>query len=252
MVSKHRSNKRDTQLALVHRDLCGPMSNLSLEGAAYFITLIDDYSRKVWVYFLKHKDEAFNVFKTFVTHVENQSGKKLKCLRTDNGREYVLKAFQNFCESKGIKREITAPYNPSQNGVAERMNRTIQEKVKSMLSNAQLPNGFWTEAVATVVHLISRSPSMVLEKDSVVEMVWSREAFVKHLRVFGCEAYSHVSKEFRNKLEPKSRKYIFLSYGDSGEMGYRLWDPESRKVVGSNDVYFNEAKHSSQGTGRDV
>ncbi|MCO5574829.1 hypothetical protein L7F22_028622 [Adiantum nelumboides] len=112
------------------------MPNLSLGGAVYFITFIDDYSRKVWVYFLKHKDEALNVFKTFVTHVENQSGRNLKCLRIDNGEEYVLRAFQDFCESKGIKRELTAPYNPSQNGVAEKMNRPIQEKVKSMLSNA--------------------------------------------------------------------------------------------------------------------
>ncbi|MCO5609321.1 hypothetical protein L7F22_063547 [Adiantum nelumboides] len=121
----------------------------------------------------QHKDEALNVFKTFVTHVENQSGKKLKCLRTDNGGEYVSKAFENFCESKGIKQELIAPYNPSQNGVAERMNRTIQEKVRSMLSNAQLPNGFWAKGIATAVHLINRSPNMVLEKDSMVEMVWS-------------------------------------------------------------------------------
>ena len=146
MVSKHskyRSNRRDTQLALVHSDLCGPMPNLSLGGASYFMTFIDDYSRKVWVYFLKHKDEALGVFKKFLSFVENQCGKKLKCLRTDNGGEYVSKAFQDFCESRGIKRELTAPYNPPQNGVAERMNRTIQEKVRSMLSNAQLPNGVW-------------------------------------------------------------------------------------------------------------
>ncbi|MCO5561312.1 hypothetical protein L7F22_014933 [Adiantum nelumboides] len=186
---------------------------------------IDDYSRKVWDYFLKHKDEALNVFKTFVTHVENQSGKKLKCLRTDSGGEYVSKAFQDFCESKGIKRELTASYNPSQNGVAERMNMTIQEKVRSMLYNAQLPNGFWAEAVATAVHLIKRSLSMVLEKDSMAEMVWSsKKPSYKHLRVLGCESFSHVPKEFRNKLETKSRKCIFLSYGDSVVQTFILAD----------------------------
>ena len=116
-----------------------------------------------------------------------------------------------------------------------------------MLSNAQLPNGFWAEAVSTAVHLINRSPSKVLDKESVAEMVWSGKApSYKHLRVFGCEAYSHVPKEFRNKLEPKSRKCIFLGYGDSGEMGYRLWDPESRKVIRSNDVHFYEAKYHSK------
>ena len=111
------------------------------------------------------------MFKTFVTLVENQSGKKVKCLRTDNGGEYVSKAFKDFCDLKGIKQELTAPYNPSQNGVAERMDRTFQEKVRSMLSNAKLPNGFWAEAVANAVHLINRSPSKVLEKEAMAEMV---------------------------------------------------------------------------------
>ena len=78
--------------------------------------------------------------------METQTGKKVKCLRSDNGGEYVSKLFQDFCDLKGIKRELTAPYNPPQNGVAERMNRTIQEKVHSMLSNVDLPNEFWAKA----------------------------------------------------------------------------------------------------------
>ena len=103
---------------------------------------------------------------------------------------------------KSIKRELIAPYNPSQNGVAERMNRTIQEKVRSMLSNAELPNGFWAKAVATAVHLINWSPSKVLDKEVVAKMVWSaKPSSYKHLKVFGCEAYSHVPKDFKNKLE---------------------------------------------------
>ena len=77
----------------MHSDLCGPMPSLLLGGVAYFATFIDDYSCKVWVYFLKHKDDMLGVFKTFLHLVENQSGQKLKCLRTDNGGEYVSKAF---------------------------------------------------------------------------------------------------------------------------------------------------------------
>ena len=88
--------------------------------------------------------------------VETQTGKKVKSLRSDNGGEYVSKPFQDFCDQKGIKRELSAPCNPPQNGVAERMNQTIQEKVRSMLSNADLPNGFWAESLATDVHLINR------------------------------------------------------------------------------------------------
>ena len=144
--------------------MCSNAKFVSLGGATCFCMFIDDYSCKVWVYFLKHKDNVLEVFKKFLCSVENQSGWKLKCLSIDNGSEYISKAFQDFYDTKGIKQELTAPYNPSQNGLAERMNRTIQEKVRSMLSNAKLPNGFWAKAVATAVHLINRSPSKVLEK----------------------------------------------------------------------------------------
>ena len=98
------------------------MPSLSLGGASYFVTFIDDYSRKVWVYPLKRKDEVFSIFQRFVALVETNIGKKAKCLHSDNGGENVSKTFQDFCDLKGIKRELSAPYNPPQNGVAKRMN----------------------------------------------------------------------------------------------------------------------------------
>ena len=100
-----------------------------------------------------------------------------------------------------------------------------------MLSNAGLPNGFWAEALATAVHLINRSPNKKLDL-KVTEELWSgKPPSYKHLRVFGCEAFCHIPKEFRDKLAPKLKKCIFLGYGESGEMGFRLWDPEARKIV---------------------
>ena len=93
-------------------------------GVSYFITFIDDATRKVWVYPMARKDDAFQRFQKFLAFVENLLGKKLKCLRTDNGGEYVSHEFNNFCEMCGIKRELTALGNPAQNGVAKRMNRT--------------------------------------------------------------------------------------------------------------------------------
>ena len=223
---KRGSLRKAEPLQLVHSDVCGPMPVVSMGGAQYFVTFIDDFSRKVWVYSLKRKDQVLSVFQRFVTLVETQTDKKVKCLRSDNGGEYVSKAFQDFCDAKGIKREFTAPYNPPQNGVAKRMNRTIQEKIRSMLSNASLPNGFWAEALATAVHLINRSPNKKLES-KVAEEVWSgKPPSYKHLRVFGCKAFCHTSKEFQDKLAPNSKKCVFLGYGEPGEMGYRLWDPE--------------------------
>ena len=132
------------------------------------------------------------------------------------------------------------PYTPNQNGVAERMNRMIQEKVTSMLSMAGLTPGFWAEAAIIAVHLINRSPSTPLDNQILEELWTGKTPDYAHLCVFGCGAYAHVPKELRQKLDPKSQKCIFIGYGTKGEMGYRLWNPESHKVIRSSHVIFNE------------
>ncbi|MCO5560650.1 hypothetical protein L7F22_014267 [Adiantum nelumboides] len=109
--------------------------------------------------------------------IENAMKMAIKCLRSDNGGEYVSKAFQKFCDNKRIKRELTTTYNPPQNGVAERMNRTIQEKVRAMISHAALPHGFSAKAAMTAMHLINRSPNSSLG-GKVHQEVWSRKPLV--------------------------------------------------------------------------
>jgi hypothetical protein len=91
-------------LDLVHTDVCGPMTRKSLSGCEYYFTFIDDYSRKTWIYFLKAKSEVFKRFQEFRTPVENQSGKRIKVLRSDNGGEYSSKQFIDFCAQHGIRR----------------------------------------------------------------------------------------------------------------------------------------------------
>ena len=160
-----RNVKFDTvrqPLELVHSDVCGPMPSKSLGGAQYFVTFIDDATRRVWAYAIKTKDETFACFKRFLSRAEAQSGKKLKALRTDNGGEYIANDFKQFCAERGIKREFTAPYTPAQNGVAERMNRTIQERVMSMLSQSGLTQGFWGEALYSAIYLINRTAKCVI------------------------------------------------------------------------------------------
>ena len=106
----------------------------SLGGCFYFVTFIDDFSRKVWIYFLRSKNEVFQNFKEWKTCVETETGKKVKCLRMDNGLEFCNTQMDTLCKKAGIKRHRTCVYTPQQNGVSERMNRTIMEKVRCMLS----------------------------------------------------------------------------------------------------------------------
>jgi hypothetical protein len=113
-----RDNKAEGILELIHSNVCSPMSSTSISGYVYYVSFIDDYSRKTWVYFSKSKDEVFDKFKEFKSLIKNLSKRKIKILRSDNGGEYTSKEFVNFCEDVEIKRELTTPYNPQQNGVA--------------------------------------------------------------------------------------------------------------------------------------
>ena len=130
-------------LEYIHSDLWGsPQVPISLSGAQYFISLVDDYSRKVWLYFLKQKSEAFNKFKEWKTLVEYQTGKTIKHLRTDNGLEFCSDEFIGFYNQIGIMRHRTCSQTPQQNGNAERINRTIMNKVRCMLNESRLTKRF--------------------------------------------------------------------------------------------------------------
>ena len=141
---------------LVHSDVCGPMPVPSFGGSRYFVTFIDNYSRHTFVYFMKNKSEVLEKFKEFNNYAVNATGKPIKILRSDNGGEYSSKEFESFLKKNGIVHQLSVPYNPAQNGVAERMNRTIMESTRSMLSHAQMPNEFWAEAVITCETAVQR------------------------------------------------------------------------------------------------
>jgi hypothetical protein len=157
-------------LDIVHSDVCGPMSTPSLNGYIYYVSFIDDYSRKTWIYFLKSKGEVFGKFKEFKALVENLTERKIKTLRSDNGGEFTSDEFLYFCKEVGIKRELSTPYNPQQNGVAERKNQTIMEAVKAMIHDQDLPMYLWEEAAMTVVYVQNKSPHRVLENKTPEEM----------------------------------------------------------------------------------
>ena len=204
------------------------------------MTLIDDYSRKCWVYFLEHKNEALEKFKLWKVLVENQTGKTVKKLRTDRGLEFCSQDFKFFCAGNGIARHLTVPGTPQQNGVAERLNRTLLERARCMLSNAGLweRKFLWAEAISTASFLVNRSPYSFLNIEVPEEKWTGKPVDYSRIRIFGCPAYSHISQD---KLAPRAHKCIFLGY-DSESKGYRLWpvSNSSKKLLISRDVTFDE------------
>ena len=168
------------------------------------MTFIDDHSRKLWATPLKTKDQVLFVFKELHARVERESGQKLKAVRADNRGEYRGQ-FEEYCRSKGIQLKFTMPKTLELNGLAERMNRTIMERVRSMLAHAKLPKMLWAEALSTVTYVINRSPSLPLDGDTPHKVWTGKEVSYRHLKVFGCFAYVHVAKDRRGKLDPKTR-----------------------------------------------
>lgn len=234
-----KSIRAKAPLEIVHSDVCGPMQTPSLAGNQYFLTFIDDFTRKTWIYFLKNKSEVFEKFQNFKALMENQSGLHIKVLRTDRGGEYISKEFLRFCRENGIHKQFTARYTPQQNGVVERKNRTIMDMARSMLKAKHLPNDYWAEAVNCAAYILNRCPTKAV-MNKVPEEAWSgRKQGITHMRVFGCVAYAHIPDQLRRKLDSKGEKCIFIGYSEESK-AYRLYIPSTKKVFISRDVQFIE------------
>ena len=210
------------------------MNAISIGGARYYVTFIEDHSRKVWAYALKSKDRALEKFKHFQASIEREIGRKLKCVRSDNGSEYIG-PFKECCIIQSIKFTKIEPKTPQHNGIAERMNRTINEKFYCMLSNAKLPKSYCGE----VMELAVLSPSVYLDHD-VSQRVWTwKDVSYDYLRVFDCKAFVHVPRDKRSNLMSKTMQWIFIGYCHK-EFGYKFWDPVNKKVIRSRDAIFFE------------
>jgi transposase InsO family protein len=219
-----KSDNKEGNLELVHSDVCGPMPSTSLRGYVYYVSFIDDYSRKTWVYFLKSKDEVFGKLKELKALVENLSEKKIKKVRSDNRGEYTSNEFGSFCRDAEIKRELITPYNPQQNGVAERKNRTIMEAIKTMIHDQDLPMHLWAEATRTTVYVQNRLSHSALGLKTLEEMFTGKKLEVSHLKIFSCPVFVHFLKEKRTKLDPSGNKGIFVGYYEVSK-AFRIYIP---------------------------
>ena len=226
-------------LEVIHSDVCGPVNITSYGGARYFVTFIDDYSRKVFVYTMKNKSEVFSKFMLFKKFVENQTENKIKVIRTDNGKEYVNTQFKNLCGSNGIKHEKSTVYTPQQNGLAERMNRTLSEKLRCMLIDMKINKQLWAEALYAAVNIVNILPNNATENKSPDQMWYKQKPNINNFKIFGCRALVMVPKEKRKKLDEKAIECIYLRTADDAK-AYRLFNMNTREVIISRDVEFFE------------
>ncbi|OMO94644.1 Integrase, catalytic core [Corchorus capsularis] len=200
------ATRKENKLELIHSDVCGPMEGESLRGNRYFVTFIDDASRKTWVFCVRYKSQVLHVFQKFPAMVERETGLPLKCIRTDNVGEYTSNDFVAYCSKYGIRHELTKPVTPQHNGEAKRMNRTIVERVICMLRIVKLPKTFWGEAIKVACYLINRSPSAPLGFH-IPEKVWSGFGIQKRKRLLkeGIVFHEHEIIADFEKKEKTSR-----------------------------------------------
>ena len=226
-------------LQLVHSDLCGPASTPTLSGNLYFLTLVDDYSRYSWIYTLKTKSETATTLRNWILLVEGETGLTVRGLRSDNGGEYLAADLQAFLSAKGIRHQLTTPDSPQQNGVAERLNRTLVESARCLLLHASRPSHLWGEAIHTANYLKNRKISAATDGRTPYELFYGYQPSLHHLRVWGCDCYVIPPNTRLAKFDPRSALHIFVGYSDQSK-AYRVYDPVGKKVVRSRNVLFDE------------
>ena len=139
----------------------------------------------------------------------------------------------------GIETQTSMPDTPQQNGRVERFQPTIINGAEAMQHHAGLSNGFWIYAVKAKLHTYNITPIKRADYKTPTELWSSIKPNISHLRVFGCQAWVHILKKRRHKLEPQSREMIFVGY-ELGSKGYQFWDAAHHHIEISHDVKFNE------------
>jgi hypothetical protein len=238
-----KATRRATRpLELVHMDVWGPIGTPSMDGYRYFLLIVDDYSRHLWVRLMKGKHEAFHHFKDYVVWAQRQlhsAGHKLATVRSDNGGEFLSGKFARYLSSVGIHHELTTPYTPQQNGVVERANRTVVDSARTMLLAARLPKPYWAAAVRTAVYLRNRLPTSALPGRTPHEAFFGGKPAADHFRRFGCLAYVRSTAVARDKLDERAVRCLFIGYSTTSK-AWRFYDPVARKTITSRDVSWRE------------
>lgn len=233
-------NKRDTKPGeMLHVDLSGKMSTVSLGGSSYFLLIKDEATGFATAYFLKNKNVAAKSIIDFVAMIEKQTGNTLKTIRSDNGTEFVNQELDTYGTTRGIIPERTVPHCPESNGKIEREMRTVKSLAKTMLLQFDTPEFLWAEAIACTLYVRNRLLNKQSFGKTPFEHIFGRKPNLKHLKLFGCAAYEFIPKAQRGQWKSNSRKLMLVGY-QSTSRHYRLYDPETRKIIIGRNTSFQE------------
>ncbi|CAI7878628.1 unnamed protein product [Closterium sp. NIES-53] len=211
------------------------------QGAYNFtITFIDAATRYVWHLNLPSLDMAFEAFVAWLPVAERESGVKLKSFQSDGGGEYTSQRFKQYLAERGIKRLISLPYAHQQQGVAERMNRTLQNTVRKLLRGMRLPNHQWPEAMDHAVMLHNLLSSSSLPNNASPHLLWTRkQGSTKMLRVFGCMVQYRPPAARAGRFSQRAQRGLHLGI-EKNYNAWKIFQIHSKETVAARDVIFYE------------
>ena len=238
-------SKVTDKLGRIHSDICGQYPE-SQGNSIYNLTFLDEVTH--WAYSIPIPDKSSETvkehFKNYIAAVERETGLKIKKLRTDGGGEYQG-ALKPILSALGIKHEKTPPRTPEINGKAERLNRTLNDTVRTMLIQANLPQSFWAEAMVTATYLRNRLPSNSIN-DRIPYEEWFNKSLdakeLKKLKPFGCIVWDHIDKKVRgkrSKMQDRATPGCFIGYDTTG---YKYWNFTRKTFMTSPNLTFMETE----------
>ncbi|GJS65305.1 ribonuclease H-like domain-containing protein [Tanacetum coccineum] len=221
---------------IVHSDVwASPIPSLS--GFKYYVLFLDHYSQFVWVYPLLNKSDVWSKFVLFHTYVRTQFKCEIRSFQCDHGGEFDNRNLHKLFAENGIQFRFSCPKTSQQNGKSERMVRTINNLIRTLLFQANLPPTFWVEALNMATHLLNILPSTAITNEIPYTRLFGKQPDYSLLRTFGCLCYPHLYPN--HKLEPRATPSILLGHA-SNHRGYRCLDLHTNKIIISRHVTFDE------------
>jgi transposase InsO family protein len=219
-----------------HSDVWGPARVATIGKAFYYISFKDDATRYLTAEMMKTRAEVPVKVRQYLMKLETQLEKRPKKIRVDNAKEYTEGELKKWAAEVGIIIEQTAPYSPEQNGVSERVNRTLIEMVRAVLIASGLPTYLWGEALQFAVYIRNRVPTPALDGKTPYEAWRGERPELGHIRAWGTEVW--VRREVKgSKLEPKATKHVFVGFED-GPKAIRYYKKDTRQVLISRNYHF--------------
>ena len=221
----------------VHSDLWGPAPVATKAGKCYYITFTDDKTRLTCLYLLRNKSNAFTSYKEYEAWCDTHLDARVKILHSDRGGEYLGKEFTLHLKSKGTTQKLTVHDTPQHNGVAERRNCTIVERIRALLHASGLPKTLWGKVAHHIVWLLNRTSTKAVDGKTPYEAAFGKKPDLRHVWEWGEKVWVRI--EGGNKLGGRVREGRWLGV-DEQSKGFRVYWLDKRTVSTERNVYHDK------------